>query len=171
MDGTLAVLFIVAGLSDMALNDCPTQCLQQSTAPSQFTIQAADVIFQENTISQEIYVGYDSGQSYGPFATTFGASSTTDGDLWIGVGAKWTSKDIIASPFFVELSLMPGIFAQGDGPDIGGALQFRSALGAGYEFENGATLAVLFDHRSNADAQNLNPGLETLGIRYAFALD
>ena len=171
MDGTFAVLFIVAGLSDMAINDCPTGCLQQSSAPPQFNIQAADVIFQENSIGQEVYVGYDTGQSYGPFATTYGASSTADGDLWIGVGAKWTSKNIISSPFFVELSLMPGLYAQGDGPDIGGALQFRSALGAGYEFNNGATLSVLFDHRSNADTQDLNPGLETLGIRYAFTMN
>jgi hypothetical protein len=171
MDGTLAVLFIIAGLSDMAVNVCPTGCLQQSAEAPQFSVQASDVIFQEKSIGQEIYVGYDSGQSYGPFATTYGASSTADGDLWIGVGAKWTSKDIISGPFFVELSLMPGLYAQGDGPDIGGALQFRSALGAGYEFDNGSTLAVLFDHRSNADTQDTNPGLETLGIRYAFAVN
>jgi len=171
MDGTLAVLFIVAGLSDMAINYCPTGCLRQSSALSQFSIQAADLIFQENSIGDEIYIGYDTGQSYGPFATTIGASSTADGDLWIGMGGKWTSRDIISGPFFLELSLMPGLYAQGGGPDIGGALQFRSALGAGYEFDNGATLAVLFDHRSNADIQDRNPGLETLGIRYAFALN
>jgi hypothetical protein len=171
MDGTLAVLFIVAGLTDMGVNHCPTGCLQQSEAAPRFNIQAADVIFQEDRIGQEIYVGYDSGQSYGPFAMTYGASSTADGDLWIGVGAKWTSKKLTPGPFFVELSLIPGLYAQGDGPDIGGALQFRSALGAGYEFANGDTLAVLFDHRSNADIESTNPGLETFGIRYAFAIN
>ena len=59
----------------------------------------------------------------------------------MGAGAKWTSENISAGPFFVEASLMPGIYAQEDGPDLGGALQFRSAVGAGYEFDNGATLA------------------------------
>ena len=45
------------------------------------------------------------------------------------------SQDIIAGPLFVEASLMPGYFSLGDGPDIGGSLQFRSALGVGYEFD------------------------------------
>ena len=171
MDGTLAVIFIIAGLSDMVVNDCPTGCLAQSAADARLSIQAADVIFQEETISQELYIGYDSGRSYGPFQPTFGISGTTDGDMWMGAGAKWTSKNLTAGPFFVEASLMPGIYAQDDGPDLGGALQFRSALGAGYEFDNGATLAVLFSHRSNADTQDTNPGLETLSLRYAFALN
>ncbi len=171
MDGTLAVIFIVAGLSDMVVNDCPTGCLAQSAAEARLGIQAADVIFHEETISQELYIGYDSGRSYGPFQPTFGISGTTDGDMWMGAGAKWTSRNISAGPFFVEASLMPGIYAQGDGPDLGGALQFRSALGAGYEFDNGATLALLFSHRSNAELQDTNPGLETLSLRYAFALN
>ena len=55
----------------------------------------------------------------------------------------------------------------GDGPDIGGSLQFRSALGVGYQFDNGATILAAYDHRSNADTQPLNPGLETVSIRLA----
>jgi hypothetical protein len=171
MDGTLAVIFLVAGLSDMVVNDCPTGCLQQTNTTARFSVQASDVIFQEDSIDQEIYLGYDTGNYYGPFQTTYGASATADGDLWVGVGAKWTSKNINAGPLFIEASLMPGLYAQNDGPDIGGTLQFRSALGAGYEFDNGGTLTVLYDHRSNGDTQALNPGLETLGIRYAFAIN
>lgn len=171
MVGTLAVIFIVAGLSDMVVNSCSTSCLQQSTAPARLSFQASEVILQEDNISQEVYLGYDTGQYYGPFQTAFGASSTSDGDVWIGAGAKWTSKNLSSGPFFIESSLMPGLYYQGEGPDLGGALQFRSTLGAGYEFNNGATLAVLLDHRSNADTQNINPGLETLGIRYAFSFN
>lgn len=87
------------------------------------------MIYEEETISQELYIGFDSGRSYGPFQPTFGISGTADGDMWMGAGAKWTSKNIGLGPFFVEASLMPGIYAQGDGPDLGGALQFRSAVG------------------------------------------
>jgi lipid A 3-O-deacylase len=155
----------------MFVNDCPTGCLEQSPTDARLSIQAADVIFQEETISQELYIGYESGRSYGPFQPTFGISGTTDRDMWMGAGAKWTSKNLSVGPFFVEASLMPGVYAQGEGPDLGGALQFRSAVGAGYEFDNGATLSVLFSHRSNADTQNVNPGLETLSLRYAFALN
>lgn len=171
MDGTLAAIFLILGLGDMAVNDCPTECLAQSQTTARWNFQAARVIFDEEQIGHEIYAAYDPGQLYGPFQLTFGGSATLDGDLWVGGGAKWTSRDIISGPFFIEASLMPGLYARGDGPDIGGALQFRSALGAGYEFGNGATLTVLYDHRSNADTQELNPGLETLGLRYAIALD
>jgi len=171
MDGTLAVIFLVLGLGDMAVNDCPTGCLEQRSAPARWNIQAGSVIFQEETIGEEIAFGYDPGKSYGPFQITYGASATGDGDLWIGVGAKWTSHDVIDSPFFIEASLLPGLYARGAGPDIGGALQFRSALGAGYEFANGGTLSVHYDHRSNGDTQDVNPGLETLGIRYAVSLN
>lgn len=171
MDGTLAVIFLVTSLTDMVITDCPNACLQQTAATARLNMQAGNVVFQDDTIDQEVYVGYDTDRSYGPFHTTFGASATAEGDLWIGAGAKWTSQDLLRGPFFIETSLMPGLYAKGDGPDLGGALQFRSAFGAGYEFDNGGTVTVLYDHRSNADTQNLNPGLETLGIRYAIALN
>ena len=63
---------------------------------------------------------------------------------------------------------MPGYYAQGDGPDIGGSLQFRSSLGMGFAFDNGVTVLASYDHRSNADTQDVNPGLETIALRVAF---
>ena len=171
MDGTLAVIFLLTSLGDMTLNECPTGCLAAREAENRFAFQLSDVQFQDDSISEEIYVTYDSAMRYGPFQPTVGISGTVDGDLWIGGGVKWTSQNLSPGPLFFETSLMPGLYAQGDGPDLGGNLQFRSAVGVGYTFANGATLTVLYDHRSNADTQNLNPGLETLGLRYAIALD
>lgn len=166
MDGTLAVIFALTGLADMYMNDCPTGCLTAGETPARLSFQAADVEFQGEIIGSEVYLGYDLGRSYGPFQTTVGASLTDQGAAWVGAGFKWTSQGVFDSPLFVETSLMPGVFTAGDGPDIGGALQFRSAFGVGYEFDNGATLTVSYDHRSNADTSQLNPGLETLSIRY-----
>jgi len=171
MDGTLAAIFLITGLTDMALNDCPTGCMNQTSAQERLSFQAAAVEFQENIIGEEIYLGYDLGHKYGPFQPTIAASATDTGDIWLGAGFKWTSQDVFAGPVFVETSLIPGLYLAGDGPDIGGALQFRSALGVGYEFNNGATLTVSYDHRSNADTQAVNPGLETISIRYAIALE
>lgn len=168
MDGTLAVLFLAASLTDMALNDCPTGCLAEGEATSRLSFQAAKVEFQGDLIGEEFYVGYDFGTTYGPFQPTIGASVTDAGAIWVGAGAKWTSKDMFGGPFFIEASLMPGFYDQGDGPDIGGALQVRSSLGAGYEFANVVTVLASYDHRSNADTQDLNPGLETIALRVAF---
>jgi hypothetical protein len=172
MDGTLAVIFLITSLTDMGLNDCRTDgCLTRENATARMSLQLADVEFQEEIISEEIYVGYDMDRRYGPFQPTFGASVTADGASWVGAGVKWTSTGMIDSPFYIETSLMPGYYAQGDGPDIGGSLHFRSAFGVGYAFDNGATISVHYDHRSNADTQDLNPGLETIAVRYAFAFN
>lgn len=169
MDGTLAVIFVISSLTDMALNDCPSGCLTKDGATPRLSFQAAAVEFQSEIIGEEIYLGYDAATKYGPFQPTIGASITDTGDLWAGGGAKWTSQDLMSGPLFIETSLMPGFYFAEDGPDLGGSLHFRSALGVGYEFDNGATLTVSYDHRSNADTQSTNPGLETIAIRYAIA--
>ncbi|WP_386681612.1 acyloxyacyl hydrolase [Loktanella sp. R86503] len=170
MDGTLAAIFVITSLTDMALTDCPTGCLAPSDAPARLSFQLGDVRFNEDRIGQELYVGYDMGQKHGPFQTTIGASVTDEGAGWIGAGGKWTSTDLLPGPFFIESTLMPGIYLQSDGPDLGGSLQFRSSLGAGIAFDNGATVTVAYDHRSNADTDITNPGLEVLSIRYAMPL-
>ncbi|WP_458790489.1 acyloxyacyl hydrolase [Yoonia sp. MH D7] len=167
MDGTLAAIFLVASLTDMALTDCKTGCLAPAQDATRLTFQVAQIDFNKMQVGHEVMVGYDYGTSYGPFQPTFGAALSDMGDVWIGAGAKWTTQDLIDGPLFVEASLMPGYFKRGDGPDIGGALQFRSALGLGYEFSNGVTLLAAYDHRSNADTQKLNPGLETISLRIA----
>lgn len=172
MDGTLAVIFLLTSLSDMAVNDCPNDgCLVKESAQARLSYQFADVQFNDDSIAEEFYMGYDSHRRSGPFQPTYGLSLTTDGSAWFGVGWKWTSQTVFDSPLFVETSLMPGFYAQREGPDLGGSLQFRSAFGVGYEFDNGSTLTIAYDHRSNADTQSLNPGLETLSIRYGVVWD
>jgi len=168
MNGALAVIFLVASLTDMTFTNCPTGCLAQSDATSRLSFQAAKVEFQENIIGSEIYVGYDFATAYGPFQPTLGGSATDLGDVWAGIGAKWTTQSLSDRPFFIEAFLMPGYYAQGDGPDLGGSLQFRSSLGAGYAFDNGMTVLASYDHRSNADTLDVNPGLETIALRVAF---
>ena len=170
MDGTLAVIFIVASLTDIALKDCPDSCLSRSDAPARLTLQAGNVIFQENAIDAELYVGYDQARRFGPFQPTLGASASEEGGAWFGGGLKWTSEWSVQSPAYFEASLMQGFHLRGDGPDLGGALQFRSAIGIGYRFPNGDSLSLHYDHRSNADTQTPNPGLETLALRYAIEI-
>jgi len=135
MDGTLALIWLITSLGDMAINDCPDGCLIKRPATARLSYQIADVQFNEESIGTEAYFGYDSHRRKGPAQPTYGLSITTDG------------------------------------PDLGGHLQFRSAFGVGYEFDNGSTLTVSYDHRSNADTQPINPGLETLSIRYAVKWD
>ena len=169
MDGTLAAIFFIASLTDMTLNDCPTGCLKTTDRSGQFILQASAVEFDREIIGEELGIGYAFARSYGPFQPMVLATVTDQDRVWVGAGARW--EKALTGPFFVEASFMPGYDTGGNGPDIGGNLQFRSSLGLGYAFDNGATLALAYDHRSNAERRDLNPGLETISLRVSFALN
>lgn len=171
MDSRFAVFLFIVGTTDTYLNDCPTDCLQQSEAPERVHLQFGDTYFQEDVIGDEIFASYDLPKRYGAFQPTLGASLTSGNDLWVGAGAKWSSERISDSPIFIELSLMPGLYLRSDGPDLGFPVQWRGAVGAGLNFGETGSLSVFFDHRSNANATELNPGIETLGIRLSYQLD
>ena len=171
MDSRFAVFFFILGGTDTYLNDCPTECLQQTKAPERLHIQYGDTYFQEADIGEEIFVSYDLPKRYGAVQPTFGASLTTDNDFWIGGGGKWSTERISDSPIFIELSLMPGIYFRSEGPDLGFPVQWRGSLGAGINFGDTGSLSVFFDHRSNANATEVNPGIETLGIRLSYQLE
>ena len=167
MNGTLAAIFVITSLTDMGLNECKTGCLARHDAPARLSFQLGQAQLDDTNLGAEVYVGYDLGYRRGPFQPTIGASMTENGATWVGIGAKWTSTRVLPGPLFVETSLMPGIYAAGADSDLGGNLQFRSSVGVGYSFDNGATLTVAYDHRSNADTNRTNPGLEVASIRYA----
>jgi hypothetical protein len=57
-----------------------------------------------------------------------------------------------------------GLYHQGDGKDLGSALEFRSAMEGGYRFTNDVRLTAHFSHISNANIVSSNPGSEMLGV-------
>ncbi len=164
MDGALAVLFLVAGLTDMGVNHCGTGCLAESQQEQRIALSFGDVQFNGNSISEEVYLKYDSGRTYGPFQPAAGVSVTGDGDAWIGLGATWTGQ-FASDRAYVQLSLLPGLYSRGDGPDLGHAIEFRSGVEVGYQSRKGIRYGISYDHRSNAELSNINPGLETLQFR------
>jgi len=165
MEGWLAGVFAVFGFTDMYLNDCQTSCLAYSEDQARWHVQLGGTEFNHRWIGEEILIGYDFGRKYGPFQPIASASVTDTGDAWVGAGLKWTSEHLLDTPIYFETYAMPGLYAAGDGPDIGGFIQFRGSIGFGYEFDNGVRAVVAYDHRSNAHIWETNPGLETLHLR------
>jgi len=163
MDGTLAFIFLIVSLTDMAVDYCPSGCVQQNGKQAYITLGAQDLRFEGASISQEAFVSYRMAQSYGPFQPTVAASVAANGASWVGFGATWekTFGDLV-----LTTSLLPGYYNKGrSGPDLGFPLEFRSSIGAGYNFDNGMRLSVTYDHRSNAELGKINPGLETYGLQ------
>ena len=169
MDGAYALLFLVAGLTDMKINYCNDGCLARRDAQAHASLSYGDVIFQANTIGRETYFRYDLGQMRGPFQPAIGVSVTDTGDAWVGFGATHTSK-FANGRGYVQLSLLPGLYAQGSGPDLGHTIEFRSGAEIGYLARNGIKYGISYDHRSNGDISNVNPGLETLTFRVTFPI-
>jgi len=175
MDGRLAVLFFAVGLFDMKTNDCETGCLARTPAQQAISLSYGDVIFQQNTIGRETYLRYDMGTSFGPFQPAIGVSVTDTNDIWVGIGATHTTRfwQSAASDAggYAQLSFLPGVHVQGTGPDLGHPIEFRSGAEIGWQARNGVRVGLSYDHRSNGDISNLNPGLETLQLRVQIPLN
>lgn len=61
-------------------------------------------------------------------------------------------------------------YEQGDGKDLGGPLEFRSAVEIGYEWGGRSRLALVLYHLSNAGIYERNPGSNSLAVIYSRAL-
>lgn len=94
-----------------------------------------------------------------------GVEATTDGSIWAGVGILADMK--LAQNIYLTPSFGAGLYARGSShKDLDNALEFRSQLEAGYEFDNTHRLGVAFGHISNAGLGDDNPGTEILNLYY-----
>lgn len=170
MNGTFAVLFAIVGLTDMKMNYCDEGCLVRSPEQARLSVGGGGVQFQQDWIGEEAYVRYDMDHKMGPFQNSIGLSVTDTGDAWLGFGQLWTKE--FNSGAYIQLHAMPGIYLQGDGPDLGFPIEFRSGVELGYTFRSGWRMGVSYDHRSNADLNGkVNPGMETLQFRVSLPLN
>jgi len=72
--------------------------------------------------------------------------------------------------FLIAPSFAAGLYSNGDGKDLGSAIEFRSGLELGWRFDSGARLSAIFYHLSNASIDDINPGTEVLSIGYSLPL-
>lgn len=94
------------------------------------------------------------------FGLGLAASLDTDRDVWGGAGLVLTFP--IAGAWRAELSVMPGGYAVGDGEDLGTDFpMIRSQIGASREIAAGWRLGASVGHKSNANTDAINPGVET----------
>jgi lipid A 3-O-deacylase len=100
------------------------------------------------------------------FFTPFvGVTATTDAATYgyAGVGIDiFFGKRWVATPNFAV-----GLYGDGDGKDLGHAVEFRSGLEVAYRFDNYSRLGLSFTHISNAGLGERNPGVESLVVVYS----
>lgn len=127
-----------------------------------FSIHA--VRFRDSFNAAEVYVRQSAERDFGLFSLVYGLSVSNQASLWAGGGAALTLGR--NGPIYFEASLMPGLYVQGNGPDLGYPLEFRSGIEAGYHIDFDSRVGVGIDHRSNNEFGDTNPGIDTLYVRF-----
>ncbi|MFY2822801.1 acyloxyacyl hydrolase [Ruegeria sp. MALMAid1280] len=103
------------------------------------------------------------------FSATWGGALTVDTASNIHVGIGLIGFYTFADRWFVEGSVMPGYFSEGDDQnDLGGEFQIRSLLGLGYTLESGNKVSFAITHKSNASTNSDNPGVNSALLRYHY---
>jgi lipid A 3-O-deacylase len=124
-----------------------------------------DIIDQDN---ESTHLGLEyrfNPWQYG-FRPTVGANLTTDGALYGYGGFHW-DVPLVDNELYLVPNFVAGLYSEGDGKDLGGAIQFRSGIELQYQMPNTHRVGVAFNHISNASIYDKNPGVETLLINYS----
>lgn len=93
-----------------------------------------------------------------------GAEVTSDGGLYGGGGFLYDFH--LGNNWILTPSLGAGLYADGGGKDLGNAVEFRSMLELGYQFENASRVSAGISHISNASLGDRNPGTEIMSVYY-----
>lgn len=160
----LAALPLCAALAAPACaQDYATASTAGSGARLSFALGATDT---ENAV---LAVRWHSAPHARGWSWAAAGWATGEGGLWAGAGVSYTWA-LGASAWFVRGSFMPGLYHQGDERDLGGPVEFATALELGRTLANGAELSMMVEHRSNAHLYSHNPGLNTLSVVYTLPL-
>ena len=93
-----------------------------------------------------------------------GAEVTSDGGVYGAGGFLYDFH--MGNNWLLTPSIGAGLYADGGGKDLGNAIEFRSMLELGYQFDNASRVSAGFSHISNASIGDRNPGTEILSLYY-----
>ncbi|HEY4135966.1 MAG TPA: acyloxyacyl hydrolase [Alphaproteobacteria bacterium] len=111
---------------------------------------------------------YQSAHKLWIFDPVVGLMGTADQSVYGYVGIAYDLK--FSDHWIVTPSFAPGLYARGEGKDLGSTVEFRSAVQVAYQFDEGSRLGLLFYHMSNAGLSDHNPGTEVLMATYGLSL-
>jgi lipid A 3-O-deacylase len=98
-----------------------------------------------------------------------GVEGTTGGSIYVYGGGM---VDVhIGENFTLSPSLAVGYYEPGDVDTLGSAIEFRTGVEAAYSFEGGMRVGVAYQHISNAEIGDVNPGTETLSLNLSLPLN
>jgi len=124
---------------------------------------------QRKNEAGEFRVEYRADEHMWIFKPFGGAMATTDGALH---GFAGVLIDIpLWDRIYITPSFAPGLYHDGNGKDLFYTLEFRSQIEISYRFQNGHRLGASFNHISNANLGEDNPGVESAALTYIVPFD
>ncbi|MEE8189219.1 MAG: acyloxyacyl hydrolase [Kiloniellales bacterium] len=127
-----------------------------------------DLNKQDNTAA-DFRLEYRHGEKFLFLKPWAGIEATSDGAVWGGAGVL---LDIyFGRRVVVTGSIGAGGYAEGNGKDLGHAIEFRSQAEIAYRFDDRSRLGVAFSHLSNAGIADENPGVEVLNLYYSLPIN
>ena len=97
-----------------------------------------------------------------------GLTGTEDGSVYIFAGLR---RDFgLGEGWWLTPAFGIALYEEGDGKDLGGPVEFRSAIEVSYEWPKRYRLALAFYHLSNAGIYELNPGSNSLTLALSLPL-
>jgi hypothetical protein len=124
---------------------------------------------KQNNSAADFRLEYRHGEKLWIFKPWVGVEGTSDGAFYGAAGILidvYFGKRLVLTPSFGA-----GLYADGDGKELGHAVEFRSQIEIAYRFDNRARLGLAFSHISNASIGDKNPGVEILNVYYSLPLD
>lgn len=150
---------------EVALRLGPVELLGDGPSHAEVGLGVFDVYDEgEGATSGAVHVQFRWGRKLWLVGPALGLMANTDGGVF-GYGGVYA--EVALGPVIVTPLLGVGGYAEGDSKDLGGVLQFRSALGIAYAFGDGTRLGVRVAHLSNAGIHASNPGEEEVYITYS----
>lgn len=126
------------------------------------TFEAFDDI--DNALAGQVEFRFGKKLLYvGPLA---GVYANFDGGVF---GYAGLYLDLALGPFVLSPQTSIAAYEQGDSKDLGGTFQFMSGLGLSWEFADHSRLGLRYQHISNANLHDKNPGGDILLLNYGIA--
>lgn len=159
----IAALCLATALSGMtAPRPAPAQEWIVGAGFSDFTF---DVSRDSGLIAAEYH--HAPFYSDGRIDLAFGVAAVVQGtgDAFLGAGLAGTYG--IEAAWFVEASIMPGLYIENLSiNDLGSRFEIRSLLGLGYRLPRAGAVSLAVAHMSNAGTAPFNPGVNSVLLRW-----
>ena len=85
-----------------------------------------------------------------------GGFITANSAIYVYTGVEWNYT--LSDKLKFTPSFAPGIYHEGDGKDLGHALEFKTEIQASYSISESTSLGMSYNHISNASLGKKNPG-------------